>query len=93
MSRRYVVTMDRAGRIVVPKALRDHLGVVPGQSLPAQVRDGRLEIEPEPIKAHLVEVDGLVAEWARVAGLRLISLDVRALSTYSAVGVDVEWIG
>ncbi len=37
--------------------------------------------------------DGLVAESARVAGLRLISLDVRALSTYSAVGVDVEWIG
>ncbi len=60
MSRRHVVTMDRAGRIVVPKALRDHLGVEPGQPLLAQVRDGRLEIEPEPIKAHLVEVDGVL---------------------------------
>ena len=60
MSRRHVITMDRAGRIVVPKALRDRLGVEPGQSLIAQVRDGRLEIEPQPISAHLVDVEGVL---------------------------------
>jgi hypothetical protein len=37
--------------------------------------------------------DGLVAETARCAGLRLISLDVRARPTYSVVGVEVDWIG
>lgn len=56
----HVVTMDRAGRIIVPKVLRDRLAVQPGQPLRAQVRDGRLEIEPEQIEAELVEVDGVL---------------------------------
>ena len=38
-------TIDAAGRIVVPKLLRDALGLRPGQPLELQVRDGRLEIE------------------------------------------------
>jgi AbrB family looped-hinge helix DNA binding protein len=37
--------MDSAGRFVVPKALRDALGVRPGQELEVELRDGRLEIE------------------------------------------------
>lgn len=38
-------TIDAAGRLVVPKPLRDALGVRPGQELELRVRDGRLEIE------------------------------------------------
>jgi AbrB family looped-hinge helix DNA binding protein len=38
-------TIDSAGRIVVPKALRDALGVGPGQEVEVQVKDGRLVIE------------------------------------------------
>ena len=38
-------TMDSAGRIVVPKALRQALGVAPGQLLDIRAGDGRLEIE------------------------------------------------
>jgi AbrB family looped-hinge helix DNA binding protein len=37
--------IDRAGRIVVPKALRQSLGLRPGQPLDIRAGDGRLEIE------------------------------------------------
>ena len=37
--------IDRAGRIVVPKPLRQALGLKPGQPLEIRASDGRLEIE------------------------------------------------
>ena len=38
-------TIDAAGRIVVPKPLREALGLRPGQPLDIRVGNGRLEIE------------------------------------------------
>ena len=38
-------SMDAAGRIIVPKAVRDALGLKPGQPLEIRAGDGRLEIE------------------------------------------------
>lgn len=46
-------TIDAAGRLVVPKALRDLLGLHAGQALELRVRDGRLEAEPAPTPMHL----------------------------------------
>jgi AbrB family looped-hinge helix DNA binding protein len=37
-------TIDAAGRIVVPKRLRDELGFAPGTELEVEAVDGRLEI-------------------------------------------------
>ncbi|CAN5565391.1 hypothetical protein BH24CHL9_BH24CHL9_15280 [soil metagenome] len=41
-------TIDPAGRIVVPKTLRDELGLTGGQELEIEARDGRLEIDVPP---------------------------------------------
>lgn len=39
-------TIDRAGRIVVPKTLREALELAPGQEPDIAAREGRLEIQP-----------------------------------------------
>ena len=46
-------TIDAAGRIVIPKALRDRLGLTPGEALDVREREGRLEIEPAPTPMRL----------------------------------------
>lgn len=50
-------SIDRAGRVVIPKALRDALGVDEGATVDMQVRDGRLEVEVVSSEIHLVERD------------------------------------
>jgi AbrB family looped-hinge helix DNA binding protein len=48
-----VTTIDSAGRIVVPKRLRDELGFKPGQELELNAIDGRLEIEHQATPMRL----------------------------------------
>jgi AbrB family looped-hinge helix DNA binding protein len=40
------VTIDSAGRLVVPKAIRDAAELRPDMPLEIRCRDGRIEIEP-----------------------------------------------
>jgi AbrB family looped-hinge helix DNA binding protein len=47
------VTLDAAGRLVVPKPLRHALGLKPGQVLEIRAGDGRLEIEIAPTPMRL----------------------------------------
>lgn len=52
-------TIDAAGRIVVPKGLRDALQLRAGQAVDIVLADGRLEIEIAPADVHVEEVEGL----------------------------------
>ena len=48
-------TIDRAGRLVLPKRIRDAAGIGPGAELQIRVADGRIEIEPAPLEVKLVK--------------------------------------
>jgi AbrB family looped-hinge helix DNA binding protein len=56
-------TIDGLGRIVVPKALRDALGLVPGATVDLSRYGAGLQLVPAGRTARLTEVDGaLVAD-------------------------------
>jgi AbrB family looped-hinge helix DNA binding protein len=46
-------TIDAAGRIVIPKAIRDEMALYGGQELEVTAVDGRIEIEVPPTPMHL----------------------------------------
>ena len=50
--------MDAAGRIVIPKDLRERLGIRRGRALEIRERDGRIEIEPAATAMSLVRRPG-----------------------------------
>lgn len=55
-------TIDAAGRVVIPKAIRDRLGLTGGGAIEVHERDGCIEIEPAPTPMKLVaRKGGLVA--------------------------------
>lgn len=72
-------TIDRAGRIVVPKALRDRLNLEAGAPLEIVARDGRLEIEPVAAPMRLVQRNGGLVAVADEPLARLSAQDVRAV--------------
>ena len=48
-------TIDSAGRVVIPKALRDRIGLAGGAELELREREGRIEIEPAPTPMRLAQ--------------------------------------
>lgn len=46
-------TIDAAGRLVIPKEIRREAGLKPGMPLDIRLREGRIEIEPEPVPVKL----------------------------------------
>lgn len=50
--------IDHAGRIVIPKPLRERLGLRGGRPVEIRERDGYLEIEPVGAAMDLVRRDG-----------------------------------
>ena len=53
-------TIDRAGRVVVPKALRQAVGLQPGSQLELRLVGGRIEMEPAPLDVNIEDRGGLL---------------------------------
>jgi AbrB family looped-hinge helix DNA binding protein len=66
-------TIDRAGRVVIPKAIREAAGLKPGSPLKIEYRDGRVEIETKQPKVRLVRRGTLVV--ASIPGAPKMSLE------------------
>ncbi|HET7434794.1 MAG TPA: AbrB/MazE/SpoVT family DNA-binding domain-containing protein [Thermoanaerobaculia bacterium] len=49
------ITIDRVGRVVIPKEIRDAAGIVAGMPLVVTVREGRIEIEPRRRPVRIVK--------------------------------------
>ena len=51
-------TIDGAGRIVIPKRMREEVGLSAGAEVEVELHDGRIEIEPIYLDTRLVIRDG-----------------------------------
>lgn len=52
------ITLGKAGRLVVPKAIRDSLGLHEGSRLKLEVQGGKLQAAPEPDPVNIELKDG-----------------------------------
>ena len=59
MKNAMLVTIDRSGRFVIPKAIREEAGLRPNMPLEIRVRDGIVEIVPPPRDVEIVKTGHL----------------------------------
>jgi AbrB family looped-hinge helix DNA binding protein len=63
-----VTTIDAAGRVVIPKPLRDSLRLLPNTRLRVVEQDRRVVLEPIEDEPILIEKDGLVLIGGELVG-------------------------
>ncbi|MSV27468.1 MAG: AbrB/MazE/SpoVT family DNA-binding domain-containing protein [Bryobacterales bacterium] len=74
------ITIDKAGRVVIPKAMRTAAGLGPGVSLSIEFRDGRIEIEPLRRDVKMEKRGGRMVLTAPAGVQALTNLDVKRLT-------------
>ncbi len=65
-------TIDKAGRVVIPKPLRERAGFQPGMELEIDCRDGMIEIAPPPPQGRVVR-EGSMLVWEGPPGTTTIT--------------------
>lgn len=53
-----IATIDKAGRLVIPKPVRDAMGLKPGVPLDITYADGKIAIEYAPVEWEVVMENG-----------------------------------
>ncbi len=71
-------TIDGAGRLVVPKAVRDACGLEPGSEVEIRAVQGRIEIEPVPLDVKLERRGRLVVAVPRKPPGKLTTAEVNS---------------
>lgn len=94
-----IATIDKAGRLVVPKPIRDAMGLQPGAKLDISYSDGRITIEYAPVDARvriaedgfpIIEIDAADLTGAQTAALR--DFDIRAARETDYRERDSRWM-
>jgi AbrB family looped-hinge helix DNA binding protein len=62
------VTLDKFGRILLPKKLRDHLGLKPGSRLRVVASDEEIALHPTDTDPVLIDEDGVLVFQGEVVG-------------------------
>ncbi len=72
-----IITMDSAGRLVIPSAIRKEAALEPGMPLEVRSRDGVIEIEPKPLEVRLERRGRLLvaAPTSKIAVLRAAAVE------------------
>ena len=73
------VTMDKVGRIVIPKGLRDQLGLRPDEELDASIDGNAIRLEPRSAGPRTVVLHKGLAVLRSVEGAVLTDQMVRDL--------------
>lgn len=73
------VTIDRAGRVVIPAPVRERLGLRPGTRLDLSVEDGGVRLAPTASPPELVTRNGRLVARPTVPQEELPAVDVAAL--------------
>jgi AbrB family looped-hinge helix DNA binding protein len=72
-----IITIDGAGRLVIPRDIREQAHLEPGVPLEICFRDGRIEIEPVPRQVEIVKRGRLRVAVPSSASPRLSAETVR----------------
>lgn len=74
-----MVTIDRAGRVVIPKELRDRLSLAPDAELEVEIEGGALRLTPVRGAQRTFEVDDGWPVFRAVQGHSITDADVQRL--------------
>jgi len=72
-----MVGIDRAGRIVIPKEVRERLGIEPDDQLEVTVDDAGVRLTPVRARRRVIKGDDGLPVLDRVAGTTITDADVQ----------------
>lgn len=72
-------TIDRAGRVVVPKPVREAAHLHPGTRVQFRVRGGRVEMEPVPMEVRFERSEPLVVAVPQTEGAVVTTAEIEQI--------------